>query len=357
MAMAYYISGHGFGHAARQGAVIQHLADIPVYVRSNAPHKFFDYAHVVHHHQQAYDVGMVQSDALTMDVDATFAHYADLIQRAEDIIAQEVAFIRQHDIRLIVSDMPPIAFDIAQAAGVAGVAMTHFTWDWVYDYYVDGDANRQRIVDHIRQSYAKATIAYQMPFAHAFDMFPMVEPLPLVVNAISKTRDDICREMAIPPENRIGLISMGGLGWSQGDITALRQLTGWTFLVMPGIYEQVRDWPQCRLVPTGYRNYHNLIAAADVVVGKAGGSTVTECIAHRTPMIYMLRANWRENSLLDAALRQYANSIYVPEDDFNAGRWADHLETIVTRPYTWPPIATNGAQVAADKLRLWLNRA
>jgi len=351
--IAYYISSHGYGHAARQQAVITALAKqgAQVHVRAAAPAKFFKRA--VSHHAQRYDIGMKQRDALHFDIPASLDWYADFLQQQPSIIEQERAFIQQQNIRLIVSDMPPIAFEIAAVADIPSVAVTHFTWDWVYAHYMDDYPQYRYIVDTIRASYNKATLALQMqlPLPHEFDMFPIVEPLPLVYNTPSETRAEIWEKFAIPDDYRVALLSMGGHEWGASNIRALKALDGWVFLVMPSAWDQVKDMPErFRCVPMAYDDYHNLIAAADVVIGKAGGSTVAEVLGHQTPMLYTTQKQWREATLLDKTLREYAASHYVEIENFMAGAWIEQLEPFMAQNHTWAEIERNGAQSAANRL-------
>src|SRR3990172_9059702 len=182
MNIAFYVSAHGFGHAAREQAVIGALAarGARVYVRSAAPGKFFTSA--ADHHSERYDIGLIQHDPLTVDVRASFQWYADFLARQEALVAREAAFVRERDIRLIASDMPPVAFEVAEAAGVPSVAVTHFTWDWVYAPYLEAYPDFRYVIAAITAAYGKATLALQMPFAHPFPMFRRVQPVPLVIN-------------------------------------------------------------------------------------------------------------------------------------------------------------------------------
>jgi len=351
MSIAYYISSHGFGHAARQHAVLRLLSQrgIPVYVRSAAPHKFFDFPGV-QHHVQAYDVGLIQPDALHVDVPASIAAYQSILDDAASIIAGEVAFIRANNIRLVVGDMPPLAFEIAHQAGVPSVAITHFTWDWVYAHYAADYPQLEPIIAGIRAMYGKTTLALQLPFAHPFDMFPNVQPHNLLANTVTRTRAQICTELNIAPDDKLALLSMGGMTWRGGGIDRLAQFTGWTFLVTPSIWEASDQPANFRHIPTDYPDYHNLIAAADVVVGKAGGSTVAECVAHHTASIYTIRDDYRENELLDAALRTYTHSQFIQKTAFEAGAWVDWLEPILARDEPLPALKSDGAAQAAALL-------
>ena len=160
MSIAFYISGHGFGHAARQQTILRILAGqgIPVYVRTPAPHKFFDFPNVSYHDSR-YDIGLIQPDSLTVDVPATVQWYQEFLGRQAALIETEVAFIGETGVQVVVSDMPPIAFEIAYAAGIPSLACTHFTWDWVYSAYAAKYPEIVPIVDALRESYGKATLA------------------------------------------------------------------------------------------------------------------------------------------------------------------------------------------------------
>jgi len=350
--IAFYVTAHGYGHAAREQAVIQALAQrgAQVFVRSAAPAKFFTAA--VHHHVQRYDIGMIQNGPMQVNPAATVAAYQDILRSQPLLIRREVEFLRAQQIALVVADMPPVACEIAAAAGIPSVVLTHFTWDWIYAHYVDRFPAFKPIIRAIKASYGKATLALQMqiPIPHPFSMFPHVEPIPGVAKIPTRTREQIRSEFDVPQGAKMALLSMGGHHWGKTDVRALQQLEGWRFLVMAGAYAQVRGDERYRLIPQDYPDFHNLIAAADVLIGKAGGSTVAEVIAHRTPMIYTVNDDWRENELMIPTLQQYAHTLYLDKPDFERGAWAEQIEPFLAQPYTWPDVPMNGAEVAAERI-------
>lgn len=355
MRIAYYISSHGYGHAARQQAVINQLAQqgVSVYVRTATPEKFFKSAR--HVHPQRYDIGMIQSNALHFDIPASLEWMAEFLSQQESLIQQEIDFIQQNAIQLIVSDMPPIACEIASRIGLPSVVVTHFTWDWVYEHYTADYPDYQFVVDTIRAQYNQVTLALQMqiPIPHPFTMFPTIEPIPLVHNPVSQSRQAIRAQFDIPDDVPMILLSMGGHAWGDSNIRALKSFEEAIFLVMPSAWEQVKDNPkQFRQIPMNYDDYHNLIAHADAVVGKAGGSTVAEIIGHQTPMIYTLPDNkqWREADLLGASLQEYASVEYVPMADFLAGAWIELLPDFLSKDHQWADVERDGASTTALRL-------
>jgi hypothetical protein len=332
MDIFFYVSSHGYGHAARQQAVLRLLkrAGHRVHVRSAAPAKFF--RHAASHTPAYYDIGMLQHDPLRYDVAATATWYEAFIRAEDALIRQEAAAIRQQGAALVLSDMPPVACAIALAAGVPCYVLSHFLWDWVYAHYTAEEPRFGPIIAHITRQYASASGALRMPFAHAFTAFGQVQDVGLFINAATQPPDMVRAVFGVPDDHHLALLTMGGHGWGQADVRPLLARRGWTFLVMPGAYEQVQAHDHFRLVPTEYDDYHNLIAAADVVVGKAGGSTVAEVIGHRSRMIYTLTDHWRESVLLDTALQTHAVSARVPLVAFERGDWVELLDELVAQP-------------------------
>ncbi|MEL6404440.1 MAG: hypothetical protein AAFR81_08760 [Chloroflexota bacterium] len=346
VAIAYYISSHGYGHAARQGAVVKALGarGVDVYVRTGAPEKFFPTA--TGYHGQAYDSGMVQSDGLTFDIPATLATLHAFAEQEAQLVQQEVTFLRETGCQLVVSDMPPLACEIAHQAGIPSVVVSHFLWDWVYGHYVADYPAFAPHIERMQSQYRKATLALQMqiPLPHPFPLFAHVEPVGAVYNAISKTRDDMRTEFSIPDDKAMVLLSMGGHQWGDSNLDALNDVRDAVFLVVPSAWEQVKHTPErFRVVPMDYPHYHNLIAAADMMVGKAGGSTVAEVIGHRTPMIYTLAMDtWRESALLKQTMEQFASAQFVTQEAFTAGEWVAHLPDMLGRAHTWETVNREG---------------
>ena len=47
----------------------------------------------------------------------------------------EAAAIRASGAKVVVGDIPPLAFEAAARAGVPSIALGNFTWDWIYEGY------------------------------------------------------------------------------------------------------------------------------------------------------------------------------------------------------------------------------
>ncbi|KAG2269781.1 hypothetical protein Bca52824_064336 [Brassica carinata] len=110
LVFAYYVTGHGFGHATRVVEVVRHLIA--------AGHD----AHVV-----LLDCGAVQADALTVDRLASLEKYVEttVVPRAE-ILKTEVEWLHSIKTDFVVSDVVPEACRAAADAGIRSVCVTNF---------------------------------------------------------------------------------------------------------------------------------------------------------------------------------------------------------------------------------------
>ena len=49
----------------------------------------------------------------------------------------EAAFLRDERVDLVVADIPPLGLAAARRAGVPGIGVSNFTWDWIFSAYPD----------------------------------------------------------------------------------------------------------------------------------------------------------------------------------------------------------------------------
>jgi hypothetical protein len=133
------ITNHGFGHATRTSAVV---AEIQRRCPRYSDH-FGDHSPPVVAQnlfasnrcsgvKRALDVGVLQSDSLTMDYGATLAALKTIQMQAAETIAAEAEFLKTAQVDLVLADIPPLAVPLAHAAGVPCWMLSNFGWDFIY---------------------------------------------------------------------------------------------------------------------------------------------------------------------------------------------------------------------------------
>jgi hypothetical protein len=362
--IVWYISGHGFGHASREIEIINEIRDrrpgLPIVIRTAAKRWIFDLTlrSAVDVQAADCDTGVVQIDSLRLDEGETVrragAFYRDLDAR----VHAERRLIESLKARLVVGDVPPLAFAAAHAAGVASIAIANFTWDWIYAGYDPASYGFPDLVTTVRDATALATRFVRMPLCGGFEMAPPGAACDIPLVARRSTRDplDTRRALGLPLDRKLVLLSFGGHGL-KGLSPAAFEAFGDDFVaVLTGHLEMseaarqsrrgVVEFDEQALYDGGWR-YEDLVAAVDVVATKPGYGIIAECAAHQTAILYTSRGHFVEYDVLVREMPRYVRSHFIPQDALFSGQWRPHLEQLLAQPL--PPRAdVSGAAAAAD---------
>jgi L-arabinokinase len=357
--LACYISGHGLGHAARTIEVLRALRarrpDLRFVVRTPLEREFFDFnlGGEFSHGAARLDVGAVQSDSLSVDMEASLRSYAEIHGRSEALIESEVGAVAPHRPSLLLADIPALAFDIAERLGIPGIGMTNFSWDWIYaDYACDFPAYRP-LVDDLRTSYGRATLLLRLPLHGDLSAFPRCRDIPLIARVASLDRSTVRQRLDLPLEERIVLFSFGGLGLRL--TRGVPKMRGVRFVTVQSAAVASSSVPGASVVTdrqmeaAGIR-YEDLVGASDAVMTKPGYGIVAECIANGTPMVYTERGRFAEYDCLVEGIRAHLAHAFIDNDDLRAGRWQVALEQVFSQPHRMPSADVSGAGCAADSL-------
>jgi len=366
--IAGYVSGHGFGDASRDIEVLNELGrqrpDIAVTIRTPAPRWIFDLTltRPVDWRPRESDTGVVQLDSLRLDAAKTIRRAEAFHASFDEEVESEAAWLREEAITLVVGDIPPLPFAAAARTAIPSVALGNFTWDWIYEGYREHLSPAAALVPTIREAYSRAALALRLPMWGGFDMFTHVEDLPFIARHARRKPADVRKQLQLPDDQPLVLVSFGGYGLSQIDLTRLSKLVGYTIvmtadvtanrraddphavdrMLLPGIIEQVDERA---LYSSGLR-YEDLVAAVDIVVTKPGYGIVAECIANDTAILYTSRGHFVEYDVLVREMPRWLRTGFISNEDLLGGRWQDALDRLRKAPPPPETIATDGAERA-----------
>jgi hypothetical protein len=358
--IAFYVSGHGFGHASRTIEVINACATLApsttIIIRTAAAKWLFDVTlrTPAEFHHVVCDVGVVQTDSLHIDIEGTLREatrfYADLERRAD----QEAAFLRARRVDLVVADMPPLGLAAADRAGIPAIAMGNFTWDWIYSGYPEIVAGAPDLVPAIRRTHSLASLVVRLPMWGGFDGFrcPVVD-VPLVARHSSRDPSEVRALIGVCDGDRMVLASFGGLGIAGLNLEPLARIAGYTVVttghalgLTGGLPKGVVLLDDAEVYAKGLR-YEDLVRAADVVVTKPGYGILAECLANHTAVLYTSRGHFVEYDLMVAVMPGFLRCRFIGHDDLDSGRWQPHLDLLLAQPAPPTRPATDGADHAA----------
>lgn len=358
--VAFYISGHGFGHASRQIEVINALAARDrapaIVVRTSAARWLFDRTvrAPFRYLEGPCDTGVVQVDSLELDERRTIREADAFHRRLPELAEQEAAILRREDVRLVIADAPPLACAAAALANVPAVVLANFTWDWIYEGYPEPLAAAPRLVPDIQAAYAAASAGWRLPMPGGFETVREVTDLPFIARHARHEPVAVRRTLALPSDRRLALTSFGGYGVRGLDLDRLDCLGRYGVVITgtrnPGsLPAGVHFVSEPRLYAAGLR-YEDLVAAVDIVVTKPGFGIIAECVANDTAMLYTSRGRFREYDVMVAEMPRFLRCGYIDHDALFAGRWGDALDRVMARPPAPEQAATNGAEIAAEMI-------
>jgi len=352
--IVYYISGHGYGHATRALELIcALLAKNPqlfFHIRTDAPSwmiklnlssNYFLYP-------VKMDVGVVQKTSFKIDKWETYRQVAALYENKETLVKHEAAFVREVNARLIIADIPPLAFDVAEAAGIPGVALANFSWDWIYQEYVEEIPQFAELIARIRASYAKASLLLRLPFYGDLSAFPNIKDIPLIARKASMPKEEVWQLLGIEAKQRpkLALVAFRAGDLAEVDFQRLEAILDVKFITLGlgRIYRNTID------LPPNFTRFPELTNACDAVVSKPGYGLVAEIIANHVPLLYTSRDEFVEYEYLVRGLQEFAVAEFLPREEFWSGNWEPYLRKLLEHPPHWKEIAINGAEVVAEEV-------
>jgi L-arabinokinase len=302
------------------------------------------------------DSGIVQSTSISHDDEATVEEAADFYADFPARVERELEALAPRGVSLVVGDIAPIAFEVASRLGVPGVAIGNFTWDWIYEQHPGFLDRTGDLLETIRHAYTKATVALELPFAGGFEVFPKVEPLPLVARRPTHDRATTRAHFGLPAEGRVALLSFGGYGLPSLNLATVDCRNTWTIVTTDRVSRasstplpHVRMIPEEAFLSSDFR-YEDVVASVDAVMTKPGYGIVSEAIAAERPLLYTSRGVFREYDLFVREMPRYLRARFIPQEDLFAGQWLAALEALLLQSDPPEHLRPDGADYAARRL-------
>jgi hypothetical protein len=298
------------------------------------------------------DVGVVERGPLEIDLPATRRSLADLSRCAEQVIAAEVRHVQDTQPALIAADIPFLAGHVGRRAGVPCVAIGNFTWDWIYEPFLNSDAEASRLLEFVRSGYREMAMWLRLPFGHDESAIPGVTDMPLVVERGSKTREEIRARIGLSKSDPRTVVFLGMRGGVENRVleTAASAAPDFVFLHRLDAFSHAPS--NTRYVQVdGDLTFVDVMDASDAVVSKLGYGMLAQSIASQTALVFPPRSGFREDELLEAAAARLLRSRKIARTDYYSGNWGDALRDVTQMNAPTEECAVNGAEACAAAIR------
>ncbi|MFA5836350.1 MAG: hypothetical protein WC837_05285 [Bellilinea sp.] len=351
--MGYFITAHGFGHAARASAVMQalqaRLPNVHFDLFTQVPEWFFrdSVSAGFTYHNFASDVGLVQTSPFSEDLPATLAKLTHAKTTAHRQILQAAKILTERQCRLVVCDIAPVGIQAAHAAGLPAVLVENFTWDFIYAGYTDLEPGFIPFIQDFEQVFSQADLHIQaVPAVQTNSAAQQVQP---VARRPVHQRADTRERLGVAPDEQVILVTVGGIEEKFSSLTELKKYAHCRF-VLPGTSNQLLREDNLILLPHRSNFYHpDLVQASNAVIAKLGYSTVAEVYQAGLPFAYIPREKFPETPPLAEFAQCTMGAFELNYSDFSSGNWGNLPEQLLQTPKIQCD-GINGADEIADLL-------
>ena len=253
------------------------------------------------------DIGLInKKKSLEVDKFLLQKQLFEFTSSWENTVNYECDFLKNLNIKCIVSDISPIGTLVGNKLHLPVVLITNFTWVEQYEYIgID-----EYIIDKYRQAYSYVT---------KFIKYDLCLPISSVNCEEVYEVGFICREIDFYKvekiKNQYGKSILVTCGKSANLNTInIKNFKG-TIFTTSGIDITCED--DCNVVnlPINILDTQNYIAASDIVITKAGWGTIAEAVLGHTNLVLIERVSAKEDSFNISKMKKRNLAISMTEEE------------------------------------------
>ena len=362
------ISGHGFGHVAQTAPILNLLHErtpqLRLTVRSAVPLSHLrsrihaPFAHL----QSEGDIGMVMSSALDVRAAESCAAYRAFHADWNARVADEARLLRELGADAVLSNVGYLPLAGAQQAGIPNTALCSLNWFDIYRHYCPSNTARPELVEgrgihastssartadeiiaaQIHACYADADAFLRATPGMAMESLPNLVPVAPIAAVGYGRRDELNRHLRLSREERLVLVSMGGIA-TRLPIERWPRVDGVRWLVQ---HSWQVDHPNAIVLESLHMDFGDLLASCDALLCKPGYGSFVEAACSGTPVLYVNRPDWPEAPVLVEWLQQSGICNEVSREQLDCGDIKKDLFGLWSVPRVSPPSPDGAAQVA-----------
>lgn len=341
------ISGHGYGHVAQTAPVLNRLhrlmPQLRITVRSAVPSAHLrTRIHAPFEHMESHgDIGMLMSSALDVCIEDSRAAYRAFHEDWQARVDGEAGLLRELGADMVFSNVGYLPLAGAQRAGIPNAALCSLNWYDIYRHYCGEDD----IAAQICESYLNSDAFLRATPGMAMDYLPNLLPVSPIADIGVNRRDELNRLLRLSREERLVLVSMGGIS-SRLPMERWQRMDGVRYLVQASWKV---DHPDAIELESLTMSFGDLLASCDALLCKPGYGSFVEAPCSGVPVLYVARPDWPESPALVEWLQRHGQCREVSRQALEDGNISIELERLWSLPR--PPIpAPSGSEQVAEWL-------
>ncbi len=221
--------------------------------------------------------------------------------------------------------------------------MSCLNWQDLYGHFCGALEGADGILAEIHAGYASARAFLRPSPAMPMPGLSNLRPIGPLARQGRADPDRLRVLIGAAPHEKVGLIAFGGMAYPL-DYSRFPRLPGWKW-VLAGDPCGHPDLIDRETVPL---SFGDLLASADVILGKPGYGTFTEAAVNGVPMLYIPRPDWPEAPYMIKWLRDNGRCLEIQGADlFVAARLELQLQKLFSLPVKALPVPSGIDDAAA----------
>ncbi len=273
---------------------------------------------------ETVDAGCAQDNFIDIDVAGSFRNLAKFYSNRLKRMAEEKKWLQDNAIDLVLCDIASLPLKAATDRGLPALLVANFTWHDIYSAF-PGAGEHAPLLETLKEEYACAKLHIQpqcfMPQAAARHR----EEVGFISLKGQDIRAQLEQTLHLPLANKtVVFVYLGVADASRVQWRRLADLNSHVFITRDPAPPDVA--PDNLVVVDQRFAFPDLIASADVVVTKAGYSTLATAFTHGKPVVSCSREDFCEFEVIKQFMELQGVGLLVPSEDFFECRWGESID-------------------------------
>lgn len=350
MHLAVAISSHGYGHGAQTATVLTALRarypDFRLTLLTGLTRKFLESRIPGEFELIDWrgDFGMQMSSALEVDLVRSASNYAMFHANWDARLAETIVLLERLAPDLLLANVPYLPLAAAERIGLPSLALCSLNWADIYRHYFSNRPEAPAILNCMLSAYNSAESFLCPAPSMAMPDLRNVKSIGPLARMGRPCRAALCAQLGVPESQRLVLIAPGGMPLHLPlEHWPIHNDISW---IIPDDWAVTR--PDMHAFSLLGVSFTDLLASVDALFGKLGYGTVTECACNGTAMLYMLRPDWPEESVLAQWLHQHGRCAAIESTAVRRGQLREVLEVLWSQPMPPRPCPMGADEAALD---------
>lgn len=355
MKIGYFVSSHGFGHAARACAVMDKIWKLQLsdfYIFTSTPEWFFknSISFPFEYIRIQTDVGLIQSTPFEEDIEKTIIALEQFIPFSTTHYESFIHSISQLNLDLILCDISLLGLWVARQLSIPSILIENFTWDWIYENYLDDYPELNKFIAIFRETFLYPDLRFScVPYCAISEKSITVTP---VFREPKSEREKIRKQLGIDENDQLVLVTMGGIPIDQigkGNHLIPENIK---FLIPVNNINNHLSTGNVIYLPHNHPYFHpDLVNASDLVIGKLGYSTIAEVFSLNKPFLFIGRERFRESKILEKFVRGHLIADEVDQASIFTFEMIEKIQNSFLKSKIIKPTINGADQIAETILK------